>query len=1314
MATTNNIDIVIRAFDQASVVLGSVEKQLETLQVRAARFQTAGIGMMIAGGLAMAPMLKAISIYSEFEDQLRNVVAITQEFDNVTMSIERYGDAILDVAGKTRFFTTQIAEAAYAMGSRGFRYEQIAEMLFPSTILAQAIHAPLEETTELFLNTIQQFNIATNQLPSVGDMMAKSIADSPLLMERLAKSMKYVGSESYTANESLSDTLATLMALAKQGIYGEKAGTGYRRILQSLIAPTREAQKALEKLGLTVQDVSLGTKSMGDVIRLFEKTLVGKGWAEIDEMTGQFKILAEYADEAGGVLRDLFQIRAAGRFKALLVEGSDAWYRYSDALNNARGIMDEMSKIQNESLVGTWKIFLSNLRAFAIEVAQAKDSALKDFVAMLHRLVTNLRNMGPAFKKVIGSISLFGGSFLVVAGAISLVVGTIMKFIVNLSRMAIALKGVYAALQTFLTFMTANPIGLAILGISAAIGGLVWAFNAMKNSSDDAVRSSDATSAALRKISGEADKAQKSIYETNSELGKMDEYSLEMDQLEVPAADTTSFQDSMMSAGDTLKNRFTWLADSITSDYAQSANEVGDLTNVVYEKSSHLINNVQNDFARSRIYASSESAAWAAAIEKNLGEAANTAGGFFEDLRSQIIEALDLDRFDIEIDARMIGPEDEITPIIDNANAAADDLKSKLGDAQSAVSVLATDMATGFTQFNDAASNTLTTVKGISAEADKINEQLQKPGNLAIPGDLFGESMQQLNKFSYETQNVRSTIKGMATAIQGEFKAVGAAAPPLDSIINDLTTGMHILTSQGYTTEAALSSLGQIFVDLINPTSEGKELLSGVGITAESLAKDIGLLNSVLKLTEYQTYGLDNLKGLFKNDNVVSMVTAIGSYNGSIEEARTKTEEMNKTLQQHEDRMGALESVFKYSPKLEYEMLSPGAIKNIVDRVSNLLTQQLIAYEIPLPEFSQVLEYFFRPDIEIGVADIINEFQAFSETEKALEEFDLDLDSKVQTKLDELGLKDYELAKILTLVFEPVPKFSEHFEEEVDAFTRTAVLGTAKTTEIDIEFIPEVKPVKFGNLLRKAIESGEMKIDADLISDFVGAFGMAANTEIGIMSTEFQTKLDEMGISLFDFLDIVERLTDFDLKLGGLNITDIDDDIDKAKNQIQAMFGGTKVLLEVKAATVDVSEAEITGTLPELEATMANVSTPIVNLTASINSLNETMKTFKPTTSASIKGELTTPDVLAEIPAQFKEFVTGIKNLNTTMATYKPLIETEQTVETPEIKDVNMNEMVSIDSINFYDYKQMSDEELARALVHELRVARSRRNGLAG
>lgn len=151
---------------------------------------------------------------------------------------------------------------------------------------------------------IKNTKIAVNDLAYAADMTATGFSD-------LGVGMSYVGSTAHQAGFSLSETSSAMGILSNNGLEADKAGTGLRKTINSLISPTKTGASALQELGLSTKDFTDNKgnmKSMTDIFGLLHDKMQGMGknkqtdiFHDLFGTTGQQAglILAENAKQLG-------------------------------------------------------------------------------------------------------------------------------------------------------------------------------------------------------------------------------------------------------------------------------------------------------------------------------------------------------------------------------------------------------------------------------------------------------------------------------------------------------------------------------------------------------------------------------------------------------------------------------------------------------------------------------------------------------------------------------------------------------------------------------------------------------------------------------------------------------------------------------------------------------------------------------------------------------------------------------------------------------------------------------------------------------
>lgn len=151
---------------------------------------------------------------------------------------------------------------------------------------------------------IQNTKKVTNELAYAADLTSTGFSD-------LGVGMSYVGSTAHQAGFSLSETASAMGLLSNNGLEADKAGTGLRKAINSLISPTKGGVDALKSMNLTTKDFvdkSGKMKSMTDIFGLLKSHTEGMSKTEKTNLfhslfgtTGQQAglILAESADQLG-------------------------------------------------------------------------------------------------------------------------------------------------------------------------------------------------------------------------------------------------------------------------------------------------------------------------------------------------------------------------------------------------------------------------------------------------------------------------------------------------------------------------------------------------------------------------------------------------------------------------------------------------------------------------------------------------------------------------------------------------------------------------------------------------------------------------------------------------------------------------------------------------------------------------------------------------------------------------------------------------------------------------------------------------------
>ncbi|MCW3777940.1 phage tail tape measure protein [Levilactobacillus namurensis] len=178
--------------------------------------------------------------------------------------------------------------------------DSFSDVVHDSTAALESFGMRANSTAGMIKNT----KTVTNQMAYAADLTATDF-------HSMGIALSYSGVSAKQAGLSLSETASAIGILSNNGLEADKAGTGLRKTLTSLQTPSKAAQGALDKLGLSTKDFTKKNgdmKSMADTFSLIQKHSAKLGATEKASVfhnlfgaTGQQAgaILAENADQLG-------------------------------------------------------------------------------------------------------------------------------------------------------------------------------------------------------------------------------------------------------------------------------------------------------------------------------------------------------------------------------------------------------------------------------------------------------------------------------------------------------------------------------------------------------------------------------------------------------------------------------------------------------------------------------------------------------------------------------------------------------------------------------------------------------------------------------------------------------------------------------------------------------------------------------------------------------------------------------------------------------------------------------------------------------
>lgn len=321
----------------------------------------------------------------------------------------------------------------------------------------------------------------------VVNAMAYSADMTATSFKELGVAMSYVSASASQAGFTVEQTTAAVGILSNSGVEGSKAGTGLRKVINSLLKPTRDAQSALKGVGLSVDDFktkSGALKSLPEIFKLLEKHTAKLGKADKGAF---FKALfGATGQQAGTILAQSMSQMAKGNknLKTLTKNIQDAekgnGYVHKLAVKNMQSTQMQLQKLKmniQDIAINLGKSLLPAVNDVATAFSDwlgSKDGqkALKDFsdnvsglgkvighnsksiIAFLSGFVEGLSGVVKFSGKVLGFFGKLTGAIGKLTGASKLGSG-LPKFMGETAGTILGVVGAFKVLKTTINGMSA-------------------------------------------------------------------------------------------------------------------------------------------------------------------------------------------------------------------------------------------------------------------------------------------------------------------------------------------------------------------------------------------------------------------------------------------------------------------------------------------------------------------------------------------------------------------------------------------------------------------------------------------------------------------------------------------------------------------------------------------------------------------------------------------------------------------------------------------------------------------------------------------
>ena len=382
-----------------------------------------------------------------FEKTMQTLKGVTRAG---TEELELFRSTARELGATTVFSATEAGDAMLLLAKAGFSARESVVATSGVLNLAAAETMGLSDATQIAVNSIKQFGLSAGDAGRVSDVLMEASNASATGAAALGQALSYVGTIARSVNIDFETTTATLALLANSGLEADRAGTGLRGVIESLVNPTSKAEQALKRFGVMSSDeVNPAVVGLQQSLRRLKE-------ANLDPQA-MFKIFGTTATPAAGAL--LQNVEAIGP----MVE----------RLRNAEGAAASLAATVNDSLYGAWQNFKSAVEEAYLRLGDAGAlGAMKSIVTFSSNTILATIGMADSFNKTVT----YADEFVEIMKLAAVATGTFYAVIgvAKLLEMARGINLVTAATAAWNAVLAINPIFLIAGVIAGAVAALYY------------------------------------------------------------------------------------------------------------------------------------------------------------------------------------------------------------------------------------------------------------------------------------------------------------------------------------------------------------------------------------------------------------------------------------------------------------------------------------------------------------------------------------------------------------------------------------------------------------------------------------------------------------------------------------------------------------------------------------------------------------------------------------------------------------------------------------------------------------------------
>lgn len=335
----------------------------------------------------------------------------------------------------------------------GYDVEQMLASIEPMLNLAKAGALDLGRASDLVTDSMSALGKETGELETYLNQVAKTSTLTNTNIDMLMEAFIQTGGMAKTLGINTAELSAALGVLANAGFKGSEAGRALSTVLTRLSKPPKEAQVALDELGISVFD------NEGKFLGL--ENVLG-------QLNTAFSSLSQ--EEQAYYAKNIAGQNYISQFIELVSQSGGTLQEYTNKINNSSGALQRMADIMSDNLKGRFDEMKSAIEGALLKAFDTLEPTVTKVVNKITELANKFTELSPTTQKVV----------IAIAGIVAIIPPLLILFGTLISSIGSIITGL-GALATWLSgfAVSAGTATTATATLSGAWAGLMAIFSSV-------------------------------------------------------------------------------------------------------------------------------------------------------------------------------------------------------------------------------------------------------------------------------------------------------------------------------------------------------------------------------------------------------------------------------------------------------------------------------------------------------------------------------------------------------------------------------------------------------------------------------------------------------------------------------------------------------------------------------------------------------------------------------------------------------------------------------------------------------------------